>query len=156
MPHIAKNLMVPAVCFKKLKRSVFAKCLIFQSDSQLRMKDLPFETVSTAAYCFQKTRKEIVIPSYEVLQRVWTDAFEHKPLPKVDFETQCLVGVFYGERPTAGYGVQISAISDEGDRVVVRVRLTRPTAMAQNRASQPYHVVKCPHFTKPAVFKYLS
>jgi len=120
------------------------------------MKDIPFETVSTASYCFQKARKEVVIPSHEVMQKVWTDSFEHKPLPKVDFEKQVLIGIFYGERPTAGYGVQVSSITDEGERIVVRVKLTRPQAMAENRASQPYHVVKCPRFTKNVMFKYMS
>lgn len=120
------------------------------------MKELPFETVTEAAYCFQKARKEVVIASPEILQKVWTEAFESKPLPRINFETHCLIGVFYGERQTAGYGLKISSITDEGERVVVRVQLTRPAAMAMNRASQPYHVVKCPTFVKHAVFKYLS
>jgi len=120
------------------------------------MKDIPFETISTAAYCFQKKRKEIVIPSHEVMNQVWVEAFESKPLPKVDFEKQMLIGVFYGERLTSGYGVQVSSITDEGERIVVRVKLTRPQAMAENRASQPYHVVRCPHTAKNVVFKYLS
>lgn len=136
--------------------NVFSAIFIIPLPNTASMKDIPFETVSTASYCFQKKRKEIVIQSHEVLSRVWIDAFEHKPLPKVDFENQCLVGVFYGERPTTGYGVQVSSITNEGDRIVVRVRLTRPQAMAENRVSQPYHVVRCPYLTKQVVFKYLS
>ena len=120
------------------------------------MKEIPFETVSTASYCFQKTRKEVVIPSVETLQRVWADAFEHKPLPKVDFEKQCLIGVFYGERTVTGYGVAIYSITDEGDRAVVRVKLTRPETLGEHRPSRPYHIIRCQCIPKPVVFKYLS
>ena len=79
-----------------------------------------------------------------------------KPFPKINFDTHCLIGVFYGKRTVSGYGVSVHAITDEGDRVVVRVKLTRPETLGENRVSQPYHIVKCPAIEKQVVFKYLS
>jgi len=120
------------------------------------MKEISFETVSIASYCFQENRREVLIESSEVLKRVWQDAFESKPLPKVDFDNQCLIGVFYGKRQVSGYGLAIHSLTDEGHRVVVRIKLTRPESLGENRVSQPYHVVKCQAIKKQVVFKYLN
>lgn len=122
----------------------------------LVVKEISFETVSIASYCFQDSRSEVLIESLDSLKRVWREAFESKPLPKVDFNIQCLIGVFYGKREVAGYGVEIQSITDEGPRVVVRIKLTRPETLGENRSSQPYHIVKCRSIGKQVVFKYLS
>lgn len=48
-----------------------------------------------------------------------------------------LIGVFLGQRPTGGYGVQVVSASSSGTQLTLRVRLTAPHRARSSRRSSP-------------------
>lgn len=66
--------------------------------------------------------------------------------PPVDFETEMVVAVFLGSRPSAGYALEILGCERTADALVVRAREIRP---APDRAratvvTTPFHFVRVP------------
>jgi len=67
-----------------------------------------------------------------------------------------VVAVFLGARPTAGFGVEVSAVRKEGDnQVIVEAVETRPAAdrMVPQVVTQPYHFVAAPTTSGHAVLE---
>jgi hypothetical protein len=63
--------------------------------------------------------------------------------PKVDFSKELVAGVFLGSRPTAGFGVEIVGVREDGAALVVQYRETRPApgAVVAQVLTMPYHIV---------------
>ncbi len=63
--------------------------------------------------------------------------------PKVDFSKELVAGVFLGSRPTAGFGVEIVGVREDGGALVVQYRETRPApgAVVAQVLTMPYHIV---------------
>lgn len=59
-------------------------------------------------------------------QSLWREHAPDKPLPKVDFTTRRVVGIFLGSRPTPGYEVEIVGTRQEGHTVIVEWAEVRP------------------------------
>lgn len=66
--------------------------------------------------------------------------------PEVDWQREMIVAVFLGERPTAGFGVEVRALRAEDGRLVVEAHETRPPAdrLVPQVITQPYHFVAAP------------
>jgi hypothetical protein len=73
-------------------------------------------------------------------------------LPQIDFESQMLIAVFLGERPTSGFGVQVqrvramAAVQGKAPQLEVTAHETRPdpdTPQAQVITS-PFHMLLAP------------
>ena len=74
--------------------------------------------------------RRIVARSAEDWAAFWVthaaDRIPAESVPMVDFTKDMVVGIVLGERPTAGYEVEIVSVAREGDRLVVRTREVRP------------------------------
>jgi len=57
-----------------------------------------------------------------------------------------IVAVFLGNRPTAGYGVDISRVRDDQGTLVVQYRETQPgpDQITAQILTSPYHIVAVP------------
>jgi hypothetical protein len=66
------------------------------------------------------------------------------PRPEVDFLREAILAVALGERPTAGWAVEITRIERIGTTTVVHVRESQPApdALTAQVITQPYHFVR--------------
>jgi hypothetical protein len=69
-----------------------------------------------------------------------------RQLPELDFSREMVVGVFLGTKPTSGFGVEIAAVRDQADALVVQYREAHPHPglMVAQVLSSPYHLVAIP------------
>jgi hypothetical protein len=90
------------------------------------------------------------------LKEVWkASGGELAHLPKVDFETEEVLAVFAGEKPSSGYGVEIIGVyrrprGDTLPQIKVFYRLTKPPADSVQLTvlTYPSAVVVIPRFEK--------
>lgn len=70
------------------------------------------------------------------------------PIPDVDFEKETVIAYFVGEKPSSGYGVEITAIELQGDpknqELVVTIKEYTPARLSSDVITQPYHIVRVP------------
>ena len=57
---------------------------------------------------------------------LWREHAPGRPAPAVDFSREMVLGVFLGNRPTPGYGVEIFGTRLQGAELVVQFRETPP------------------------------
>jgi len=73
---------------------------------------------------------------------VSSDALER--LENLDYESQFVIAVFQGKKPTNQYGVEIEEVLREQDRVIIeaRFRERQPDLEAADEITSPYHLVQ--------------
>jgi len=76
------------------------------------------------------------------------------PLPAVDFSADMVVALYLGERPSGGYGVEITRIERTDAGLSIRYRATKPYpgAMQTQALTHPFHMVKLPRADDPVTF----
>jgi VWFA-related protein len=86
---------------------------------------------------------------------VWRAHDADHPAPAVDFAREMVVGVFSGSRPTAGYGVAITGVREEGDTLVVSYRESRPIpgGITAQVLTSPFHLVAVPRHAGDVKFE---
>jgi len=77
-----------------------------------------------------------------------------KTSPIVDFEKETVLGVFAGQKPSAGYSVEILQIyrTTLGAKVVYKINSPPPGTKAAEAMTQPYELVKIPKLRGPVEF----
>lgn len=120
------------------------------------MADLPLETLVKGTQSAQARRAALVACNPEEYRRVWERIYGGQegaaPLP-VDFSRSMVLAAFQGMKPTAGYGIEIARIADEGDAVKVYLHETEPgLAFVAQVLTAPYHVVRTAKVEKPVIF----
>lgn len=83
----------------------------------------------------QETELSLVVNTQQRWEELWRDACvnpaviggESAQPPAVDFARNSVVASFWGEKNKGGYGMEIAAVEDHGDKVVVKVRRIAPT-----------------------------
>ena len=119
---------------------------------------LPFVSIGQGTASGVIDRREVVVQSEQQWQKLWN---EHSPggapPPPVDFTKELVVGVFAGERPTAGHEVEIVRVEREsgGLSVVYRIESPAKDAMVAQVLTQPFHLVRLPRLGLPVRFKKL-
>lgn len=117
---------------------------------------VPFVSISQGAASGIADPQEIVIESEQEWQKLWE---RHDPsgsaAPRVDFATQVVVGIFAGQRPTAGYQVQIVKVEREKNRIIVIYQLKSPPtdALVAQVLTQPFIIIRIPRLNLPIQFK---
>jgi len=73
------------------------------------------------------------------------------PAAKLDFSRQQVVAVFMGQKPSAGYKVEVARVEDRGDKLVVVVNRYRPgpDCMTLSVLTYPYVLAAIPRTDKP-------
>jgi hypothetical protein len=78
--------------------------------------------------------------------KVWRAHDIDRPVPKVDFTRDMVVGVFMGTRTSSGYSVEIVGTRADGRALVVEYRETVPAKgmMTAQFLTSPYHLASVP------------
>ena len=109
---------------------------------------VPFITIAKGARSGVRQPSQIVIRSQSEWQKLWrqhtSTSTVPAPLPVVDFDKEIVAAVFLGEKPTGGYGVEISSaeVADRALTVFVRETSPKPGAMVTQAINQPFHIVR--------------
>jgi len=93
--------------------------------------------------------RRIVVRDDRAWRALWSEhAGTSAAAPPVDFDTQMVAAVFAGDRPTPGYGVEITGVRRDGDTLDVVVSESRPAPgmMAAQVIVAPFHIVALPRF----------
>lgn len=93
-------------------------------------------------------RKNIAAYDKDGLARLWSmaHATDGTPLPTVDFSKSYVIGVFAGTKPSGGYSIEVSRVSDSGDTRAVAITLTKPGSdcITSQAITSPYQIVTVP------------
>ena len=75
---------------------------------------IPFKVLFDNDHCNIKEAKNVVITNKEELQNIYARINMTRrpgvPLPKIDFDKETVLGIFLGEKSTAGYQVKVDSI----------------------------------------------
>lgn len=118
-----------------------------------------FRTVSQGPHSGVAKPEKVVVRSQAEMQKVWTlvhnQSSATKPLPRVNWDHEMVLGVFLGMRPSSGYKVDIREVKEMGGKLVVRVAETRPPkdAITLTVLTHPYHLVAVKKSALPVVWE---
>jgi uncharacterized membrane protein len=91
----------------------------------------------------------IVVRNLDEWRALWRlHAGPASEVPAVDFSTRMVAGAFSGEKPSAGYSIEITGAFEEPGavRLFVEERKPGPGMVAAQVLSAPFHVVSLPRF----------
>jgi hypothetical protein len=110
--------------------------------------ELPFETIDQGIRSGIRDARQVVVRDPETWCNLWAEHVKGRvpepPLPPVDFVREMVIAFFLGEKPTAGYEVDITEIILLEGRLVVQVDIKSPppgVALFQV-LTQPFHIVR--------------
>jgi hypothetical protein len=118
--------------------------------------DVKIDVLRSLDWAGQAEAGNVRISDEKKLKEVWkASGGELAHLPKVDFETEEVLAVFAGEKPSSGYGVEILGVfrrprGDTLPQIKVFYRLTKPPADSFQATvlTYPAKVVVIPRFEK--------
>ena len=86
---------------------------------------------------------------------LWREHAPGRPAPAVDFLREMVLGVFLGNRPTPGYGVEIFGTRLQGAELVVQFRETPPPPgrILAQLITSPFVIVARPLHQGPVRFE---
>jgi len=113
---------------------------------------LGMTTVARGIHSEVMEPREVVVRSVEDWRALWKQ-HSTQPPPPVDFSRVIVVAVFLGQRPTAGFEVEITAVKAQGGRATVEYVERRPArdALTAQVLTFPFHIVAVPRDVGPAV-----
>ncbi len=117
-----------------------------------------FETVDQGVHSGIRAERRVVVRDGTAWAALWAEhgagRTPQPELPPVDFTQEMVVGYFWGEKPTAGYRVELTEVVAEATRLVVRVEVGSPPpgAPVLQVLTQPYHLVRLPRSELPVEF----
>jgi hypothetical protein len=116
---------------------------------------VPFTSLARGAHSRITQPQEAVIQSAGEWQDLWSRHAPATSPPPVDFTTEMVIGIFAGERRTAGHDLQIVAIERTAIDVVVmyQVRAPRSDAVVAQVLTSPFHLVRLPRQGLPFRFE---
>ena len=91
--------------------------------------------------------RRFLIRDRQAFNAVWVaHAGPNAAVPVVDFESRMVAAVFAGERPTAGFSIEVTGTRREGSQLVIAVdeRQPDPTQVAAQVIVSPFHIVTLP------------
>ena len=116
---------------------------------------MPFTSLARGPISRITQPRNAVIQSAGEWHDLWSRHAPDTSPPPVDFATDVVIGIFAGERRTAGYDVQIVAV-ERGPvdvAVVYQVRAPRSDAVVAQVLTSPFHLVRLPRQGLPFRFE---
>jgi len=112
---------------------------------QTVLQELVPETLAQGTQSRIEEPRHVVVRTVEAWRELWA-AHSLQPAPIVDFSRVVVVGVFIGARPTAGFRVEITGVTSQAGRAVVRFVEHRPApdAILAQIITAPFHLVLLP------------
>jgi hypothetical protein len=89
--------------------------------------------------------RQVVVRTEEEWRSLWA-AHSPRPVPPINFSRAVVVGLFLGSRPTAGFRVEITGATLQGEQAIVRFVEYRPApdAILAQVLTSPFHLVTLP------------
>ncbi len=89
-------------------------------------------------------------------QTLWQRHSTSEPLPLINFQETMLIAVFYGQKQTSGYAIQIKRIIETPQQLIAHVELQKPARHSQRNMmiTQPFMIVSLPRSNKPVSFHF--
>jgi hypothetical protein len=93
-----------------------------------------------------ESAKQILVRTEAELRKLWQEHAPDRPMPKVDFSREMVVGVFMGSRPNAGFSTAIVSATAANGALMVRYSENKPVAgtVTAQILTFPYHLVAIP------------
>jgi hypothetical protein len=90
--------------------------------------------------------RQVLLRSEAELRQLWKQHSPDRPMPKVDFSREMVVGVFMGSRPNAGFSTAVVSATAAKGALLVRYTETAPPAgsITAQILTFPYHLVAIP------------
>jgi len=110
---------------------------------------LPMRSIEKGAMSNMDEARQATARSVEEWSTLWNLHAGARTRPAVDFSRDVVVAVFMGTRPTAGFGIEIVRVREEGNSLVVSYKETRPAPglLTAQVLTSPYHIVAVPRGT---------
>lgn len=107
---------------------------------------LPMRSLDQGQESGIEAAKQVSARNADEWDSLWKQHASGRARPSIDFGKEVVAAVFLGSRPSAGYGVQIVGVRQEGSALVVSYRETRPApdALTAQVLTSPYHIVAIP------------
>lgn len=98
--------------------------------------------------------REVLARTAEEWEALWKSLPSRRPMPKVTFESTMIAGLFLGERPSAGYGVEFTAVKKDADTLIIEFVERRPGADVSvgQVITTPFVVAGVPRHDGPVKF----
>lgn len=127
-------------------------------------KELQFTSVERGSHSYLTTATSQSCRTHDELNSLWqrhrgnnADPIIPSILDTNDFDSNMVVFVCLGDKPTGGYGVEIESVTEDESEIVVTCLTSDPSpfAMVTMAITQPYEIVTVTKSDKPVrvVFK---
>ncbi len=119
---------------------------------------VPFSTLAKGLASGVGQPTQIVVRSQNDWAALWSRHMRTQiappPPPPVDFSRDMVAALFMGERPIAGYAIEVTRVERTDAGLSVHYRTTRPdpSAMQAQALTQPFHLVELPRTDAPVTF----
>ena len=117
---------------------------------------VPMRAVAKGVVSQVDAPRQVVVRTAEEWARLWSgQSLDATTPPAVDFSKEMVVAVYLGSRPTAGYSVDIASVGEEGGKIVVKYRETKPQRgmMLAQIITSPFAVVAVPKAAGEVTFE---
>ena len=115
----------------------------------LGAQPIPFKVLVQGGHSGVEERREVVARNAEEFKALQVSPPPGGAIPKIDFATTMVVGVYVGTRPSGGHSVEITRIERDGADLVVtyRERAPGPDEMATMVMTSPFQLVTTAAFS---------
>lgn len=108
-----------------------------------------FRVLETGTHAVSiSTKRNYAVYAAEDFSRMWKMVYglNEVPVPTVDFSKEYVLGVFAGQKPTGGYSIAVTSVTDSANTRTVAVTLTKPGAgcVVNQMVTNPYQLIAVP------------
>lgn len=116
-------------------------------------RPIPFETVEWSEMTDIEEPQNVIVRDFEGWLELLGIPPELAPVVRVavpvDFNERSLLAVFAGEKPTSGFGIEITGVTERGDHIHVDVVESLPGVISNPVLTYPQHLVSIPKTDLP-------
>lgn len=114
--------------------------------AMLQLMPVGLKTLDRGAQSNVREGRQVVVRTDSEWARLWQEHAGERQRPAVNFATDMVLGVFMGNRPTAGYRVEILSATPRDGTLVVRYQELTPgrDAMTAQILTAAYQLVAVP------------
>lgn len=104
-----------------------------------------FEILEQSSHGGRKERSNVIITSQDDLQALYTE-LKLGTAPKVNFDSNNVVALFLGQKPSGGFTIGVKSVTVEGNVATVKVNITKPEPgqMTTTVITTPYSITVIP------------
>lgn len=111
---------------------------------------VPFTELATGLHAKVDWRANFLITSAPEMSELWKIIDAAGQTPVINFDTNDVIAVFAGDKPTGGYSIAVSRVTD-GTLRTVTVTLTSPggSCFLAESLTSPYQIIEIPKGSLP-------